>query len=391
MKILLQKVALIATIVFALTSSPVFISNAYIANTYTTVNLKNRYTIKTDGISLTAYDFRQQRLYGYFNECTIDFEGECGIGLSVNKNVVTITGYDHTKSDYYYDLSLEKLSDSRWNSDTIRNIATITVKKYATLSFKKTDTEGIYIVRAKIHKKGETEKAATVDGYLYYDGKNAQTCRLTNIGTRINEYDNFQSIMADADPENYLDNSKITYPTSGIDDRVVHVKDFERISDDLVDDSWSEEYKVLTFTNYILNNYAYDSYRYNTLKMVSRANIVGIYNSDKYYALGNHVGVCWDFTNMMVIMCRHHGIPATSVEGKDHTATAVYLNGEWTMIDVTLMTKYDCYKEDVDPDKWRKGYSYPASECYGCYTLRMPIQSHDNEVWTAEAIKKHAK
>lgn len=113
-------------------------------------------------------------------------------------------------------------------------------------------------------------------------------------------------------------------------------------------------------------------------------------NDDKYYALGNHVGVCWDFTNMMVIMCRHHGIPATSVENSIHTAVAVYLNGEWSIIDVTLLTKYECVTLDTDKSKWCPATSvFLASHTYGCFSIEGRISSHDTEVWTAEAIANH--
>ena len=141
-----------------------------------------------------------------------------------------------------------------------------------------------------------------------------------------------------------------------------------------------------------MKNYAYDEYRVSNLNMVSRANKAGVYNDDSYYALGNHVGVCWDFTNMMVIMCRHHGIPATSVENDVHTAVAVYLNGEWSIIDVTPLTKYECVTLDTDKSKWRPAATaFRTSHYYGCFSLGEPIDSHDTEVWTAEAISEHAK
>ncbi len=221
---------------------------------------------------------------------------------------------------------------------------------------------------------------------MYYDGKNVQTCRITNASISISSYDSFQKFMSDANPEKYLSNKSITYPTSGQSDHVVHVSKFEEISDQLItDDSWSDEYKVFLFARYIRNNYAYDTYRQNKnmLNMKSRATKAGIYNDDNYYTYGNHVGVCWDFTNIMTIMCRHHGIPATSVEGSAHTAPAIWLNDEWTVIDVTEYLKYECRTENTDSSSWIKYSKGSGHGCYGCYDLGSGVpDSHDNEIWT---------
>lgn len=275
------------------------------------------------------------------------------------------------------------------NTTSVKNLGKLVEDATVTYTFASGDAQGIYRIKAT----PASSSLRPIYGYIYYDGKTAKACRVTNEGINMKDYDTFQKLMADADPKDYLSNELITYPTSGTGDHVTHVKAFEDISDELVlNDKWSDEVKVLAFTDYIVKNYAYDTYRVDELNMVSRANKAGVYNDDKYYALGNHVGVCWDFTNMMVIMCRHHGIPATSVENNTHTAVAVYLNGEWSIVDVTPLTRYECVTLDTDKSKWHPANTaYCTSRNYGCFSLGDPIISHDTEVWTTEAISEHAK
>ncbi len=357
-------------------------------NTASTVNsASDRYTLEGNTSNLTAYCFGNERHYGFYRTDSIDFEGYYGVNINTSGKKASITAYSHIKDDATFkSVEIAYIKDANQNLEAVKNLGKLEEDETVTYTFASGDTQGIYKVTA-------TPVASSLDavyGYIYYDGKTAKTCRITNNGVTISQYDEFQKLMADADPKNYLSNKLITYPTSGTGDHVTHVKAFEDISDELVlYDTWSDEVKVLAFTDYISKNYAYDTYRVDNLHMVSRANKAGVYNDDSYYALGNHVGVCWDFTNMMVIMCRHHGIPATSVEGDSHTAVAIYLNGEWSIIDVTLLTTYECYTSDTDQSKWRKATAYKASQKYGCYSLRQPITSHDGEVWTAEAIANH--
>ena len=360
-------------------------------NTASTVNsASDRYTLEDKTYNITAYSFRNERHYGFYNTDTIDFEGYYGIDVATSGKKASITAYSHISSDTtFQSVEIDYIKDAEKHTTSIKNLGKLIEDATISYTFTSGDAQGIYQIKAT----PASNNLRAIYGYVYYDGKTAKACRVTNEGINMKDYDAFQKLMADADPKDYLSNELITYPTSGTGDHVTHVKAFEDISDELViNDKWSDEVKVLAFTDYIVKNYAYDEYRVSTLNMVSRANKAGVYNDDSYYALGNHVGVCWDFTNMMVIMCRHHGIPATSVENDVHTAVAVYLNGEWSIIDVTPLTKYECVTLDTDKSKWRPApILYYSSHNYGCFSLGEPITSHDTEVWTAEAISEHAK
>ena len=69
----------------------------------------------------------------------------------------------------------------------------------------------------------------------------------------------------------------------------------------------------------------------------SRATLAEDWTNDNLFSYYNHVGNCYDYANIMTIMCRHLGIPCTTVENSYHTANAVWMDGEWVCIDVSVL------------------------------------------------------
>ena len=177
----------------------------------------------------------------------------------------------------------------------------------------------------------------------------------------------------DLKPEDNLDLSKITYPTSGRYNRPVHTQLWiEKANEILVQTEvngipldgkdYSDAAKTYLFAQWIIDNMAYDYIRADADK--SRATIMvdkngtDAYHDNSLYSYYNHVGVCWDFTNILAIMCRSQNIPCTSAEdnSENHTRNLIYVNNEWTMFDVTPLTKYDCHSWDTDKKYWRVTY-----------------------------------
>ncbi|MCR5734600.1 MAG: transglutaminase-like domain-containing protein [Lachnospiraceae bacterium] len=208
---------------------------------------------------------------------------------------------------------------------------------------------------------------------LYFDGEKVLCCR-HDPGVNT---EHWNSLIGDLDPEKcvnmYVGSKKypLTYPTSGNNGYCVHVDEWCELSDTIVKkDDWSDELKVFAFVDYLIKNYAYDDWRVYTNDNKSRATLKQDWSDDNLWMYYNHVGQCWDFANVLTIMCRHHGIPCTSVENDSHAVNAVWLGGHWVAIDVTGLLKYRCTEEDTDREKWvycgtgvsfRRDYGYCES------------------------------
>lgn len=91
------------------------------------------------------------------------------------------------------------------------------------------------------------------------------------------------------------------------------------------------------------------------------------WNDDNLWLYYNKVGQCWDFANVMTIMCRHHGIPCTSVENEGHTINAVWMNGEWIGINVSALVANHCDTKDTDTKNWKHYRTGTYKQCYGYY------------------------
>lgn len=360
-----------------------------------------KYTVSTDAIkiygdgktksakNLTVYGLSSERTYGFGGNSTVDFEALYGVKLKTSGKTVTITTYDNASKFPTSSVLVCKMTNNT-TEELVANYDDISAGTSVTYTVSE---KGIYSVSDVVDEK---KVDRTVRGYFYYDGKTLNTCRTTTIpADEFNEIiKHWNNLMSNADPKNYLSNATTTYPTSGVGDRCVHVDEYEALADEILNSetrkAFSDEMKVFTIVNYLTRNYAYDDYRVNTLHMVSRANIAGVYNDDKYYFWGNKVGVCWDFANALTIMIRHIGIPCTSVESSNHTAIAVYLNGEWVMIDATQLMLYTCNTEDTSKDKWiydTKVYLY--SDEYGTYDIFQDFDSHDCEIWNKQNIDRY--
>lgn len=152
-------------------------------------------------------------------------------------------------------------------------------------------------------------------------------------------------------------NEGLTYPTSGKYKRVIQVKEWEKLSDELVyKDGLSDEFKVYLFISELIKNYAYDNWGYGERPQKSQKGNEDPWENPNYFMINTKTGVCFDFTNALVIMCRHQGIPATSLDDyhMNHTIAMVYMNNRWVPIDVTDALVYRCEYQDTDKNRWTK-------------------------------------
>lgn len=117
-------------------------------------------------------------------------------------------------------------------------------------------------------------------------------------------------------------------------------------SSELVEDNWTDAHKIMTFYNYVIDNFAYDDW---VVAQGSKGRC--FYNNDysgKYYISRTNVGICEDFSQVIAIMCRAQGIPALVLDNHKHAVTVVYIEdyNRWFLIDSTADIENDAYQED---------------------------------------------
>ncbi len=137
-------------------------------------------------------------------------------------------------------------------------------------------------------------------------------------------------------------------------------------SSELVEDDWTDAHKIMTFYNYVIDNFAYDDW---IIAQNDKARCF-YYNdfSGKRYISSTNVGVCEDFSQVIAIMCRAQGIPAVVLHNKTHAVTVAYIEdySRWFLIDSTDDIENDAYQEDytvwVKTDKVRyKSFGYTTA------------------------------
>lgn len=314
----------------------------------------------------------------------IDFEGYYGFTLNTTGGKITVTPYKHTKSVSKDDVELTLYMMDSYKLENGKSIGKAPLGETTELGIAL--KEGyVYAIGGKFACDGIDEKQECLGYLVLHDGK-PQACRYSDRYSDDGWMKEWHTLMDGENPEDYLSNEKITYPTSGSGNCVVHVKQWEDISDEIVGkhiDDWSDECKLFAFVDYLSKNVAYDDYRARQKNNRSRANLAGDYTKDEYFTLGNNVGVCWDYTNILAIMCRYHGIPCTSVENERHTINAVWIGGRWIPVDLTDTAKWNCATEDTSRENWKKNGS--ATYCYyGKYNTGSHFDTVNESIWTRE-------
>lgn len=320
------------------------------------------------------YDFGPTRNYGAtsFRGDDIDFEGYYGVRLDTTDGI-KYSVYNHSKNISGSDVKLN-LYKADEGDKLVKTLDTLSIpdqlgdSEWKSITDKLSD--GLYRVESKwLYTLDNSD--FYVSGYIYVKNGEAQTCRVRRNTIGIHE-DKFDELLAenDTDPSHYLSNAKTTYPSNGTNGSCNHVKLWEKQADEIIKErhleNATDEAKVFFFTEWLAKNIAYDEWRVTVNHNQTRANYYGNWHDDSLFSYYNHVGQCWDFVNMMAIMCRHAGVPCTDIANGAHTITCVYMHGEWLAIDITLFTRHTNWEEKPDPAKFVDGeWKYPMADWYG--------------------------
>ena len=203
---------------------------------------------------------------------------------------------------------------------------------------------------------------------VYSTGKKLATCIYVNDGEvwlcstesmTNTEYNKFKARrekiyemmdLYNVKTTNTVDTSNLCFPWNDRAGDNSDTQDWIDFSYKIVNKDWSDSRKVFAFHEWMCENLAYDYYKVNVTK-VARAKYYKVYDGslDMYET---NVGVCHDFTNVLLTMCREHNIPCVTLDNPTHTWNLVYVNGAWIEIDMTVDIKNGVYGEDLT--KWDK-------------------------------------
>lgn len=293
------------------------------------------------------YEFNSRMSVGFdCEDAEIFTEAFYGLTSSVAGQKISVKAYNYTNKILTASSArIENLDKNDGGSKTVPfdvvNTYTLNTSGYP---------NGLY----KLETTFSNNKTACL--YFYVNGSDTKLCRVEQLNTFIlNQYisrTNYINSFISRNgitPSKYLSNADDVYPYPDWYTWRCDTDVWEALSDTLVkSSSWSDEHKAFTFIEWIRDNIPYDYYKSQTIK-VSRAH----YNSDfsgKYSTYDLRVGVCADFSEILAIMCRRHGIPALVIDNDIHAWNLIYVNGRWREIDITENAKYGVYGEDVS--KW---------------------------------------
>lgn len=336
----------------------------------------------------TYFRFGNSRSYGFTydenNEYKTYIESEWGVHIQTNGTEIKCTPYNHGLDD----VTVKGMEF--WECDeSPKSLAEVTNAAWdKTIRFDLSKCEnGIYLVRLYITGKDIALKR--IDCELLYMNSNAYTCCSVarNVDEPVEISARLRSLHRWTDPlkpGDCLSLEGLTYPSSGEKGVVNNVKDIAKFSHTLINDEWSDEYKVYVFTNWLISNVAYDMWR-NSINGHSRAFTYNCYTKPEYFMWTNHVGVCWDYTNALAIMCRENGIPATSIDTETHTWNLIYINGQWESIDLCSINKYNSYDKVPNKKNWEH-CSYRSWFDYAVCPKRtiFEVLTTGNQMWTYE-------
>lgn len=199
-------------------------------------------------------------------------------------------------------------------------------------------------------------------GYASVTNNKAQALRLnvTQASSVIKDWEtNKQKMINKA----ALDTTLTRYPVEENDplSDLNQTKEIQNLSNTLISDmekkagrKLTDSEKTYTLIKYMYDNYAYDRWRMNTSPTEWRADILKDCKNPMNFTYSSHVGVCWDYTTIFVIMARQQNIPAIGISNDKHIMPAAYINGEWISFDITKIIPRECPTKDISVKNWRK-------------------------------------
>lgn len=319
------------------------------------------------------YALSSNRTFGYGGDGRgVDYETFYGITLETDGKTLTCTPYTHIDTVALKSVSISKISEY-WDENNPVDIPSETGK---TSSLELSGMEdGMYIVRSLWDDPDDPESRS--EGFVYINNGKASVCRGDGYSEGIVEDLSkvWTPLVETLNPEDYLDGSKLCYPACYFNKKIINgttcntTNAMRDLSDQIITDpKWNDSVKVYAMVKYIVSNYAYDTYMVENENNAMRGTLQTDPNCPTGYLPYAKTGICTDFTNMLAVMCRHQNIPCTSVcPNPNHVFNLVYINGEWTSIDIAALVNAECTTQNPDkkywkysPSEWNRYYGVPV-------------------------------
>lgn len=312
---------------------------------------------KNNGALPWLYDFSVNKACGFGSDGSYrDAEMSYGLIGKVEGRKLYYSFYDHTDSGISVDNAIF-ISSSKSKEVKISSGKTfINTAKLA---------NGLYFIRATF----PGSQTATLA--FYVNGNSTWLCSVSYDEDEINTFRERREKLYQLideygiNPLKSLSTEQLCYPCYPFDEsfRCDTVRWME-LADELTEPDWTPERKLFAMHEWMADNLAYDEYVANVID--SRRDDYFEDWSGTYSMYDTHAGVCWDYSNVLVTMCRAQEIPAISIESVDdsHMWIAVYINGIWTELDPTQDIHKYVIGEDVNDFT-----SYDGDRYYGYFSL----------------------
>lgn len=310
---------------------------------------------------LGAFDETDARTFGIAsNGQRIDFEGLGGMVLSAGA-AVTCRFYSHSnklKPDGAVTLKCISLPAKERGAEGDGTVVLQSFKYDKSYSIPVAElADGTYSIRC--HFKGDGVASGILcEGFFVKRGKTFKICRVAEGSDQevAESWNNFCKFMSKTKPENNLRVDNLSYPSEYHSDYNAADDLIKTCDEKIIKNrkNWSDELKVYAIVEWMRKNYAYDYWYAAQGNGKHKFRNGDDWTNPNCFITRTNVGVCYDFANVLVIMCRHLGIPACTINNGSHIWCGVYLNGSWVTIDPTKMMDYRCLQEDANPAQWKK-------------------------------------
>lgn len=284
--------------------------------------------LRIDGEDPWLFDFRYSAACGYGTGGVYrNAEMHYGLMGELSSNTLTYWFYDYSESGVT--VKAAQLVNDRSEEDIIVKETPVT------LDTKKLE-QGLYYIKAELSDGSAASLAFYVGkkSVLFCTADNDKDSSELHVERRKQLYDMLE--LFDVKPGDSYETMRLTYPTYPYDESYRCDTDlWIDLSSEITESDWSEGRKLLAMYEWMSDNLAYDNYMAYTLD--GRREALSADYTGTYAMYSTHVGVCWDFANVLITMCRAQKIPAVSIEndGATHMWVAVYIGEEWYEIDPT--------------------------------------------------------
>lgn len=324
-------------------------------------SLSEKYNSKNANLHNYIYNFNKSLTAGYGeNNEYIYTEAYYGAKGVVNNRKVTISLYNHTNTKLTVkDVTLEHMDASDASKSKIsftNNKLTVDTSNYA---------NGLHRVWFK-YSNGKYVKIN-----FYVNGKDTWLCQTAQISDKTAKaYAARRSDLAkvlkngNVTVSNSTSLENVWYPYYAFDSSYrCDTQKWIDLSNKIVDKNWSDEYKLFVIQDWIRNNLAYDKYASSISD--SRADYYNDF-SGTYSVYETKTGICFDYANVICIMCREQNIPAVTIgsEKTNHVWNAIYINNRWIEYDACSQEKYWTKTSDTTVKVHSSDYKDPYGGIY---------------------------